>query len=173
MIAPRVATRIDQMLNPVTPLPPSNCTTKPPSSAPIIPMTIVSRKPPGSLPGMISLPKMPEISPTTIQLMMPILIFFSYLLSIPSYLQDQEGRVDLKLRFFIDLREVSWSILFYVIRKVRKHPPNNEEVTKPHPHLENVHGPALAPWVRIHNWRVESQDLGPPLNSSCLLTSAT
>ena len=87
MIAPRVATRIDQMLNPVTPLPPSNCTTKPPTSAPIIPMTIVSRKPPGSLPGMISLPKMPAISPTTIQLMMPILIFFSYLLSIPSYLQ--------------------------------------------------------------------------------------
>src|SRR5215204_3980604 len=82
MIAPRVATRIDQMLNPVTPLPPSSCTTKPPSSAPIIPMTIVSRKPPGSLPGMISLPKIPAISPITIQLMMPILIFFPYLLSI-------------------------------------------------------------------------------------------
>jgi hypothetical protein len=46
-------------------------------------MTIVSRKPPGSLPGMISLPKMPAISPITIQLMMPILIFFSYLLFHP------------------------------------------------------------------------------------------
>src|SRR5215210_5103181 len=83
MIAPRVATRIDQRLNPVSPAPPSNCTTKPPTSAPIIPMTIVSRKPPGSLPGMISLPKIPAISPITIQLMMPIPILFSYLLFHP------------------------------------------------------------------------------------------
>src|SRR5215203_679724 len=163
MIAPRVATRIDQMLNPVTPVPPSNCTTKPPSSAPIIPMTIVSRKPPGSLPGMISLPRIPAISPTTIQLMMPILIFFPYLLSIPSYfLYDyhlwmnatcahQEGRVDLKLRFFINLREVSSrSFPFFVVRNVRKHPPNNEDVAGPQPHLENVHRRALAPCVRIH-----------------------
>src|SRR5215204_215275 len=185
MIAPRVATRIDQMLNPVTPLPPSNCTTKPPTSAPITPMTMVSRKPPGSLPGMISLPKIPAISPTTIQLMMPISIFFSYLLSSRStYLfsgisafrrtlrAHQEGRVDLELRFFINFFRVSLSFLFFVVCNVREHPADNEEVTEPQSHLETVHRHTLAPWGRIHtNRRVESQHPGPPLTSSCLLTT--
>src|SRR5215212_4648265 len=164
MIAPRVATTIDQMLHPVTPVPPSNCTTKPPTSAPIIPMTMVSRKPPGSLPGMISLPKTPAISPTTIQLMMPISSFFSYLLSSRStYLfsgisafrrtlrAHQEGRVDLELRFFINFFRVSLSFLFFVFRHVREHPPNNEEIADPQPRLENVHRRALAPWVRRHH----------------------
>src|SRR5215210_2426754 len=141
MIAPRVATRIDQMLNPVSPAPPSNWTTKPPTSAPIIPMTIVSRKPPGSLPGMISLPKIPAISPITIQLMMPIPIFFSYLLFHPALLfrgilsfrrtlrAHQEGWVDFKLRFFIDFLGTSLGFLFFIIRNVREHPPDNEEVS--------------------------------------------
>ena len=154
MIAPRVATTIDQMLNPVTPVPPSNCTTKPPSSAHIIPMTMVSRKPPGSLPGMISLPKTPAISPTTIQLMMPISSFFSYLPSSRStYLfsgisafrrtlrAHQEGRVDLELRFFINFFRVSLSFLFSVVCNVREHPPNNEEVTEPHHYLEKRASP--------------------------------
>ena len=43
---------------------------KPPTRAPAIPMRIVTRMPPGSLPGMISLPKTPAISPTIIQTMM-------------------------------------------------------------------------------------------------------
>src|SRR5215212_8891500 len=186
MIAPRVATRIDQMLNPVTPLPPSNCTTKPPTSAPIIPMTMVSRKPPGSRPGIISLPKTPAISPTTIQLMMPISIFFSYLLSSRStYLfsgisafrrtlrAHQEGRVDLELRLFINFFRVSLSFLFFVVCNVREHPADNQEVTEPQPHLENVHRHALAPWGRIHtDRRVESQDLAlRSTPSSCLLTT--
>jgi len=51
MIAPKVATEIDQTLNPVTPVPPRSCTTNPPMRAPIIPITIVRRKPPGWVPS--------------------------------------------------------------------------------------------------------------------------
>ena len=47
----------------------------PPTTAPTIPLTIVNRKPPGSLPGMINLPRIPAMSPTTIQEMIPISIF--------------------------------------------------------------------------------------------------
>ena len=43
-------------------------TTNPPTMAPAIPMRMVTMKPPGSLPGITSLPK----TPTMIQLMMPI-----------------------------------------------------------------------------------------------------
>jgi len=71
MIAPRVATKMDQMLNPVAPVPPSSPTTNPPMTAPTIPMRIVTMMPPGSSPGMISLPNTPAMSPTRIQLMMP------------------------------------------------------------------------------------------------------
>jgi hypothetical protein len=60
------------MLKPVSPVPPRSCTTKPPTRAPTIPMTIVIRRPPGSLPGTISLAKIPAMSPTKIQLMTPI-----------------------------------------------------------------------------------------------------
>src|SRR5215203_3576949 len=40
-------------------------------TAPTIPMRIVTMMPPGSSPGMISLPNAPAMSPTRIQLMMP------------------------------------------------------------------------------------------------------
>src|SRR5215207_10490592 len=71
MIAPRVATTIDQM-NPPPRRPRRPCTRKPPTRAPAIPMRIVTMTPPGSRPGMISLPKAPAISPTIIQIMIPM-----------------------------------------------------------------------------------------------------
>ena len=61
MITPRVATKIDQRLNPVAPVPPRMPTTNPPTTAPAIPMESVTMKPPGSSPGMTSLPKAPAI----------------------------------------------------------------------------------------------------------------
>src|SRR5215210_5129656 len=103
--------------------------------------------------------------------MMPISIFFSYLLSSRStYLLVEFQRLDercvrirrdgldLELRFFINFFRVSLSFLFFVFRHVRKHPAHNEEVTEPQPHLENVHRHALAPWGRIHN---QSEGGGP------------
>src|SRR5215208_1500292 len=63
MTAPSVATKIDQRLNPVTPAPPMSCTTNPP----------------GSLPGIISLPRIPAISPTMILDTIPISIYRSIL----------------------------------------------------------------------------------------------
>src|SRR5215207_5941954 len=74
-----VATRMDQMLNPVTPVPPNNPTMRPPTRAPAIPMRMVTMNPPGSSPGRISLPKAPAMSPTMIHEMMPT---FSTLLSL-------------------------------------------------------------------------------------------
>src|SRR5829696_2187716 len=71
MTAPSVATTIDQMLNPVAPLPPSRPTTSPPTTAPTIPMRVVTIIPPGSSPGIISLARAPAISPTKIQLIIP------------------------------------------------------------------------------------------------------
>src|SRR5215211_2117366 len=64
---------MDQMLNPVTPVPPNNPTRRPPTRAPAIPIRMVTMNPPGSSPGRISLPKAPAMSPTMIQEMMPIL----------------------------------------------------------------------------------------------------
>ena len=69
---PKVATRMDQMFSPVAPAPPKSPTTNPPTMAPAIPMRMVTMKPPGSSPGITSLPKTPAMSPTMIQLMMPI-----------------------------------------------------------------------------------------------------
>src|ERR671914_2002793 len=71
-IAPTVATRIDHTLNPVAPVPPKIPNTKPPTTAPTIPITAVTIMPPGSSPGSTSLASAPAINPTTIQLMMPI-----------------------------------------------------------------------------------------------------
>src|SRR5215211_458311 len=78
MIAPMVATMMDQMFNPVTPVPPKRLNTKPPTKAPAIPMRIVTIMPPGSSPGMISFASNPASSPTKIQLRRPT--FFSTLL---------------------------------------------------------------------------------------------
>src|SRR5918998_2787594 len=74
MIAPMVATIMDHMLNPVTPAPPKMLTTNPPIKAPTIPRRIVTMIPPGSSPGMMSLPSKPAMRPTTIQVMMPIFL---------------------------------------------------------------------------------------------------
>src|SRR5918992_1119359 len=71
-IAPTVATRIDHTLNPVAPVPPKIPNTKPPTTAPTIPIMAVTIMPPGSSPGSTSLASAPAINPTTIQLMMPI-----------------------------------------------------------------------------------------------------
>src|SRR5919112_6087868 len=73
MIAPMVATMMDQMKPPW--LKPSMLyITKPPKTAPTIPMRVVTIIPPGSSPGMISLPRAPAISPITIHAIMPILL---------------------------------------------------------------------------------------------------
>src|SRR5215203_3422529 len=72
MIAPTVATTIDHKLNPVAPVPPKIPNTKPPTTAPTIPIMAVTIMPPGSSPGSTSLASAPAINPTTIQLMMPI-----------------------------------------------------------------------------------------------------
>src|SRR5215207_3242578 len=71
-IAPTVATTIDHTLNPVAPVPPKIPNTKPPTTAPTIPIMAVTIMPPGSSPGSTSLASAPAINPTTIQLMMPI-----------------------------------------------------------------------------------------------------
>ena len=52
MIAPKVATKIDQTLNPLTPAPPKRFTTNPPTNAPTMPIMMVTMMPPGSSPGM-------------------------------------------------------------------------------------------------------------------------
>jgi pimeloyl-ACP methyl ester carboxylesterase len=67
MIAPSVATRIDQTLKPVAPIPPRSLAMNPPMEAPAIPMRTVKMKPPGPVPGMIHLASNPAMSPTTIQ----------------------------------------------------------------------------------------------------------
>src|SRR5215218_955506 len=77
---------MDQMLNPVTPVPPNNPTRRPPTRAPAIPIRMVTMNPPGSSPGRISLPKAPAMSPTMIHEMIPTfstllsleLLYFSY-----------------------------------------------------------------------------------------------
>src|SRR5215211_8176819 len=71
-IAPTVATRIDHTLKPVAPVPPKIPNTKPPTTAPTIPIMAVTIMPPGSSPGSTSLASAPAINPTTIQLMMPV-----------------------------------------------------------------------------------------------------
>src|SRR5215210_1110489 len=73
IIAPRVATIIDHM-NPPLPRPSRFCVMKPPTKAPAIPSRIVTIIPPGSSPGMISLPSPPAMSPIIIQAMMPIIL---------------------------------------------------------------------------------------------------
>src|SRR5829696_1802756 len=75
-----------------------------------------------------------------------------------------EERVDLKLRCFIYFREVSRSFPFFVIGNVRKHLPNNEEVTDPHTHLENVRFCACC-WgvlMLIEGWRARTPALHLP-----------
>src|SRR5215210_4883364 len=73
-IAPTVATRIDHTLNPVAPVPPKIPNTKPPTTAPTIPIRVVTIMPPGSSPGSTSLASAPAINPTTIQLMIPMVV---------------------------------------------------------------------------------------------------
>ncbi len=75
MIAPSVATRMDQTLKPVAPAPPRILTMKPPMEAPTIPMRTVMMKPPGPDPGMIHLANSPAMSPTNIQEMIPIFLY--------------------------------------------------------------------------------------------------
>jgi hypothetical protein len=72
MIAPSVATRMDQRLKPVAPAPPRSLTRNPPMEAPAIPMRTVTMKPPGPVPGKNHLASNPAISPTTTQEMIPI-----------------------------------------------------------------------------------------------------
>src|ERR671916_3020758 len=72
MIAPTVATRMDQMLNPDTPAPPKRLKTNPPTKAPTIPIRIVTMMPPGSSPGRTSFASAPAISPTIIHAIIPI-----------------------------------------------------------------------------------------------------
>ncbi len=74
MIAPRVATRMDQTLKPVAPVPPRSLTMNPPMEAPAIPMRTAKMKPPGPDPGMIHLVSNPAMSPITIQEMIPIFL---------------------------------------------------------------------------------------------------
>src|SRR5215207_5171310 len=72
---PKVATRMDDRLKPVTPGPPKILLTiNPPRRAPTMPMTMVMIIPPGSGPGMAILASIPAISPTTIQATIPTLL---------------------------------------------------------------------------------------------------
>src|SRR5829696_2904220 len=50
---------------------------KPPMTAPTIPRMMVTIIPPGSSPGMISLPNAPAMSPTMIQNIRPVIILFA------------------------------------------------------------------------------------------------
>src|ERR687894_466106 len=93
MTAPSVATRIDQMLIPVTPAPPRNRTTKPPTKAPAMPMSVVTISPPGSSPGRTSLASRPAISPTTIKARIPI-TFYSFVFYCATYTLSDTHRRD-------------------------------------------------------------------------------
>jgi hypothetical protein len=70
--APAVATSTDQRLKPLAPVPPRTPVKKPPKEAPAIPKRIVTIKRPGSGPGTILLVTKPTMTPTAIQLKIPI-----------------------------------------------------------------------------------------------------
>lgn len=71
MIAPSVATKMDQTLKPVAPVPPRILATKPPTEAPAIPKSVVMIKPSELDPGMIQLASNPTMSSIAIQEMSP------------------------------------------------------------------------------------------------------
>src|SRR5919199_1603074 len=75
IMAPKVATRIDVRLKPVTPGPPRRLLTmEPPITAPTMPITMVRIIPPGSGPGMAILASIPAIRPTIIQVRIPTIV---------------------------------------------------------------------------------------------------
>jgi hypothetical protein len=69
-IAPSVAVRMDPKPNPVPPERPNKRSAKPPTKAPAIPMSAVTKMPPGSGPGMTHFARTPATNPTTIKAMM-------------------------------------------------------------------------------------------------------
>src|ERR687885_246220 len=90
IMAPKVATRIDVRLKPVTPGPPRRpLTMKAPITAPTMPTTMVRIIPPGSGPGMAILASIPAIRPTIIQVRIPTIVLPpTYHRPLPSQLND-------------------------------------------------------------------------------------
>jgi hypothetical protein len=74
--APKIATKRLPMLNPSTEPNPSMEDIQPPTTAPAIPIKIVTIKPPGSLPGCNALAMAPATNPTIIHVKTPIVYYF-------------------------------------------------------------------------------------------------